>query len=302
MKQATTISTATTTAVIITVSSKFSTAAAVGPARLSFVRRMLTRMDHSVILFTLKPVVGEIVLLRLHCGCIMAFHTHTILDFGGVKCAECAINEALATHRCQPTFLSPKAMLHKKDSPERPLTISEKAITGTKSGAGPTPSHDSTPTNPGAVPQAQFLIEKTREESSVISLDETNKSHNKIGGKRRRYSPEINYEEISEICAMSKSCITLLFAKELTASDADIKNGRLVLPKRCAEAYFPTLSGHQGISIVVQDTKGNDWELYYRYWSNTNGKMYVLEGLKDYIILNQWQAGDTDTSVAPDLV
>ncbi|XVF70400.1 hypothetical protein PTKIN_Ptkin11bG0158500 [Pterospermum kingtungense] len=132
---------------------------------------------------------------------------------------KCAINEALAMHRCQPTFISPKAMLHKKDSPERPLTISEKAITGTKSGAGPAPLHDSTPINPGAVPQAQFLMAKTREESPVNSLDETNKSHKKIGGKCRRnsckqtqvqsrYLPKINYEEISEICAMYPLTLT----------------------------------------------------------------------------------------------
>ncbi|XVF70401.1 hypothetical protein PTKIN_Ptkin11bG0158500 [Pterospermum kingtungense] len=92
-------------------------------------------------------------------------------------------------------------------------------IAGTKSGAGPAPLHDSTPINPGAVPQAQFLMAKTREESPVNSLDETNKSHKKIGGKCRRnsckqtqvqsrYLPKINYEEISEICAMYPLTLT----------------------------------------------------------------------------------------------
>ncbi|XWS52004.1 hypothetical protein CRYUN_Cryun11dG0030500 [Craigia yunnanensis] len=264
---------------------------------------------------------------RIHCGCVMASHTYTILDFGGVKCAECAINEALAPHRISPTFWSPEAMQHGRDSPERLLIDSEKVITGRKSyfctpvsginsGVDPISSPDSvvcnishnkiaTRTTPGAVLQAQYPSAETGEESSVNSPDETNKSHHKIGGKCRknacktqvqsRYSPKTSSEELKEICRVSKSSLIPLFAKELTASDADLKNGRLVLPKRCAEAYFPKISGQQGIFIVVQDTKGNDWELYYRYWSNTNGKMYVLEGLKDYIILMQWQAGDTVT-------
>ncbi|XVF04086.1 hypothetical protein REPUB_Repub05bG0051300 [Reevesia pubescens] len=278
---------------------------------------------------------------RIHCGCIMASHTYTILDFGGVKCAECAINEALAPHRCSETFWSPEAMQHARDSPGGLSIDSKKVITGINLGIDPIASPDSvvcnvspnqiaTPTNPGAVLQAQSPLAETGEESSVNSPNGTNQSHQKSGGKRRknahkqaqvqsRYSPKTSSEELKEICRvypltlslffcclpyllkdylvvlLSKSSLLPLFAKELTASDADLRNGRLVLPKRCAEAYFPKISGQQGIFIVVQDTKGNDWELYYRYWSNTNGKMYVLEGLKDYIILMQWQAGDTVT-------
>ncbi|XWS09928.1 hypothetical protein CRYUN_Cryun39dG0032100 [Craigia yunnanensis] len=253
---------------------------------------------------------------RIHCGCIMASHTFTILDFGGVKCAECAINEALAPHRCSPTFWSPEAMQHARDSPERLSIDSEKVITGINLGVDPisspasvvcnvSPNKIATSTTPGAVLQEQSPSAETGEESSVNSPDETNISHCKNGGKcgkdankqtrvQVRYSPKTSSEELEEICRVSKSSLIPLFEKELTASDADLRNGRLVLPKRCAEAFFPKISGPQGIFIVVQDTKGNDWELYYRYWSNTNGKMYVLEGLKDYIILMQWEAGDTD--------
>lgn len=67
----------------------------------------------------------------------------------------------------------------------------------------------------------------------------------------------------------------------------------LVLKETISQAYFPDISAQQGIFVVVQDIKGDDWEFYYRYWLNTNGKMYVLEGLKDYIISEQWQPGDT---------
>lgn len=42
----------------------------------------------------------------------------------------------------------------------------------------------------------------------------------------------------------------------------------------------------------MQDTEGNEWEFHFRYWSNCGSKMYVLEGLKDYMIAMKWQAGD----------
>ncbi|XP_021288110.1 B3 domain-containing protein Os07g0563300-like isoform X2 [Herrania umbratica] len=238
---------------------------------------------------------------RIHCGCIMASSTYTILDFGGVKCTECAVNEALAPHRCSPSFWSPQAIQHAMDSAKRLYIDHEKAITGIKSGIDPIASPNSvvcnvlpkkiaTPTIPGAAFQAQFPLSETGEESSVNSPDGTNNSCQKKGGKHRkdvyrktrvqsRYSPQTSLEELKEICRV----------------DAEARNGRLVLPKRCAEAYFPDISAQQGIFVVVQDIKGDDWEFYYRYWSNTNGKMYVLEGLKDYIISEQWQPGDTVT-------
>ncbi|KAK6229524.1 hypothetical protein SCA6_018475 [Theobroma cacao] len=266
---------------------------------------------------------------RIHCGCIMASSTYTILDFGGVKCAECAVNEALAPHRCTPSFWSPQAIQHAMDSakrlsidPEKAITVGMKSdscvhVAGIKAGINPIASPDSvvcnvspnkiaTPTIPGAAFQAQFPLSETGEESSVNSPHGTNNSCQKKVGKRRknvyrktrvqsRYSPQTSLEELKEICRVSKSSLVPLFSKTLTASDAEARNGRLVLPKRCAEAYFPDISAQQGIFVVVQDIKGDDWEFYYRYWLNTNGKMYVLEGLKDYIISEQWQPGDTVT-------
>ncbi|EOY12789.1 HSI2-like 1 isoform 1 [Theobroma cacao] len=266
---------------------------------------------------------------RIHCGCIMASSTYTILDFGGVKCAECAVNEALAPHRCTPSFWSPQAIQHAMDSakrlsidPEKAITVGMKSdscvhVAGIKAGINPIASPDSvvcnvspnkiaTATIPGAAFQAQFPLSETGEESSVNSPHGTNNSCQKKVGKRRknvyrktrvqsRYSPQTSLEELKEICRVSKSSLVPLFSKTLTASDAEARNGRLVLPKRCAEAYFPDISAQQGIFVVVQDIKGDDWEFYYRYWLNTNGKMYVLEGLKDYIISEQWQPGDTVT-------
>ncbi|XP_022717028.1 B3 domain-containing protein Os07g0679700-like [Durio zibethinus] len=260
---------------------------------------------------------GGFAMLCHRCG--SAYKDGTFCDTfhpeasGWRDCASCK----KAPHRCSPTFWSPEVMQHAKDVPGGPSIDPKRVITGINLGVDPIPSPDSvvcnaspnkvaTLTTPGAVLQAQSPLVEIGEESSVNSPDEINTSHHKSGGKHRknaykqtqvqsRYSPKTSSEELKEICRLSQSSLIPLFEKELTASDADLRNGRLVLPKRCAEAYFPKISGQQGNFIAVQDTKGNDWELYYRYWSNTNGKMYVLEGLKDYIILMQWKAGDRVT-------
>ncbi|OMP04595.1 hypothetical protein COLO4_09479 [Corchorus olitorius] len=248
---------------------------------------------------------------RIHCGCIMAAHTFSILDFGGVKCAECSINEVLALHPFSPSLGSPEAMQHNVGSPEKSSLESQQAVTGGKSdsftpvvdinsGADPILSQDSVdvlpnkiaiPTIPGAAFPVTSPLSEIGEESSVNTPDQTNSSRQKNGGKRRRRRNACK----QAVQSRSKSNLIPLFEKEMTASDADLRNGRLVLPKRCAEAYFPKISGVQGIFLMVQDTRGNNWELYYRFWSNTNGKMYVLEGLKDYILLMKCQAGDKVT-------
>ncbi|PPS07455.1 hypothetical protein GOBAR_AA13197 [Gossypium barbadense] len=255
----------------------------------------------------------------IHCGCIMAAHSYAILDFGGVKCLECCLNEALALHRNSPTFSNPEEMQasdsHPKASDDTEETVTEFVhvrhmlqhlmwegkltpslmLLELKLGVDPIASPDSvalnaspdkigTPTS-GAVPAAE-----TEGESSVNSPAGTKKSCKKKGRKNRKDASKQH-----QIQARAKSSLIPLFEKKLTASDVDTRNGRLVLPKRCAEAYFPKISGQQGIFLTVQDTKGNDWEVFYRYWSNTNGKMYVLEGLKDYMIMMEWEAGDTVT-------
>nr|KJB13432.1 hypothetical protein B456_002G075900 [Gossypium raimondii] len=221
----------------------------------------------------------------IHCGCIMAAHSYAILDFGGVKCLECCLNEALALHRNSPTFSNPEEM-QASDSHPKASDDTEETVTGVDPIASPdsvalnaSPDKIGTPT-PGAVPAAE-----TEGESSVNSPAGTKKSRKKKGRKNRKDASKQH-----QIQARAKSSLIPLFEKKLTASDVDTRNGRLVLPKRCAE-----ISGQQGIFLTVQDTKGNDWEVFYRYWSNTNGKMYVLEGLKDYMIMMEWEAGDTVT-------
>ncbi|GKV15873.1 hypothetical protein SLEP1_g26615 [Rubroshorea leprosula] len=228
----------------------------------------------------------------VHCGCIMSAHTHTILDFGGVRCRDCVLKMTLATQRQNltgPSAVGQSAIIP-PPSPRVTYALPNKIIFKFASGVSSA--------------KKDVLHGVEEEEPSVNSPDEIDS----LSGRdveqpqksitRRAYEhspnmPKRSDEELEELSKESKSVLIPLFEKELTASDTEAKNGHLVLPKRCAEAYLPKVTAQQQVPIMVEDTSGNNWQLYYRMWSNGNGKMYVLEGLKEYFNMIQWQAGDT---------
>ncbi|KAI8001131.1 B3 domain-containing protein Os07g0563300 [Camellia lanceoleosa] len=79
-----------------------------------------------------------------------------------------------------------------------------------------------------------------------------------------RYWPRITDQELQQISGDSNSVITPLFEKMLSASDAG-RIGRLVLPKKCAEAYFPPISQPDGLPLKVQDSKGKEWMFQFDF-------------------------------------
>ncbi|KVI03255.1 B3 DNA binding domain-containing protein [Cynara cardunculus var. scolymus] len=109
-----------------------------------------------------------------------------------------------------------------------------------------------------------------------------------------RYWPRITEQELQQISGDSNATIVPLFEKVLSASDAG-RIGRLVLPKACAEAYFPPISQPEGLPLRIQDVKGKEWLFQFRFWPNNNSRMYVLEGVTPCIQSMQLQAGDTVT-------
>ncbi|KAG8377129.1 hypothetical protein BUALT_Bualt09G0136300 [Buddleja alternifolia] len=109
-----------------------------------------------------------------------------------------------------------------------------------------------------------------------------------------RYWPRITDQELQQISGDSNSTIIPLFEKVLSASDAG-RIGRLVLPKACAEAYFPPINQPEGLPLRIQDVKGKEWIFQFRFWPNNNSRMYVLEGVTPCIQSMQLQAGDTVT-------
>lgn len=109
-----------------------------------------------------------------------------------------------------------------------------------------------------------------------------------------RYWPRITDQELEQLSGDLNSTIVPLFEKVLSASDAG-RIGRLVLPKACAEAYFPAISQSEGLPLRIQDVKGNEWTFQFRFWPNNNSRMYVLEGVTPCIQSMQLRAGDTVT-------
>ncbi|KAJ0809476.1 putative transcription factor C2C2-GATA family [Helianthus annuus] len=109
-----------------------------------------------------------------------------------------------------------------------------------------------------------------------------------------RYWPKMTDQELSQIHGdLNSNCtLTPLFEKILSASDAG-RIGRLVLPKACAEAYFPPINQSEGVPLKIRDIKGKEWTFQFRFWPNNNSRMYVLEGVTPCIQNMQLQAGDT---------
>ncbi|MBA0811909.1 hypothetical protein Gohar_025922 [Gossypium harknessii] len=110
-----------------------------------------------------------------------------------------------------------------------------------------------------------------------------------------RYWPRFTDQDLQQISAEYPFILeSILVIKMLSASDAG-RIGRLVLPKKCAEAYFPPISQPEGLPLKVQDSKGKEWIFQFRFWPNNNSRMYVLEGVTPCIQNMQLQAGDVVT-------
>ncbi|KAL9227870.1 hypothetical protein vseg_003511 [Gypsophila vaccaria] len=109
-----------------------------------------------------------------------------------------------------------------------------------------------------------------------------------------RYRPKLTNQELQEITGTSNGAVVPLFEKVLSASDVGL-TGRLVLPKACAEAYFPALTRPGGFPMKVLDIKGKEWVFQFRFWPNNNSRMYVLEGVLHCMQSMQLEAGDTVT-------
>ncbi|KAL3821522.1 hypothetical protein ACJIZ3_007427 [Penstemon smallii] len=132
----------------------------------------------------------------VHCGCIVSFYTHLLLDHGGVICMECSRRKILMARN-------------------RSLSLEHEIKAG-----DPYP------------------------DSSGQALSEN------------RYRPRVTE-----------------FKQHI--------------------AFFPDISGLHGLRIKIHDTEGNEWDFNYRCRLNSGNWIYYLEGLRDYMVSNKWQQGDT---------
>ncbi|XP_077219551.1 uncharacterized protein LOC143853715 [Tasmannia lanceolata] len=89
-----------------------------------------------------------------------------------------------------------------------------------------------------------------------------------------------------------KEKLRFLLQKKLRKTDVS-SLGRIVLPKRDAEANLPLLPVKEGIQIPVSDTtSSNVWIMQYRFWLNKKSRMYVLENTGDFVEQYGLKTGD----------
>ncbi|KAF8398662.1 hypothetical protein HHK36_014517 [Tetracentron sinense] len=81
----------------------------------------------------------------------------------------------------------------------------------------------------------------------------------------------------------------VLVQKELR--NTDVGNlGRIVLPKKDAEANLPPLFEKDGLILQMEDmTYSLNWKFKYRYWPNNRSRMYIARGKKG---MNTLYAGE----------
>ncbi|XP_006283162.2 B3 domain-containing transcription factor VAL3 isoform X1 [Capsella rubella] len=107
-----------------------------------------------------------------------------------------------------------------------------------------------------------------------------------------QYWPKVSNKNQQNQSKESESIVTHLFEKILSASDTG-RVGRLVVPKKCAEAFFPQISHPEGVPLKIQDPMGKEWTFQFRFWPNNNSRIYVLEGVNPCIQSLVLQTGDT---------
>ncbi|KAM3391313.1 hypothetical protein ACQJBY_012780 [Aegilops geniculata] len=81
--------------------------------------------------------------------------------------------------------------------------------------------------------------------------------------------------------------------KELTNSDVG-NIGRIVVPKRDAEANLPALLERDGLILKMEDMRlPVTWNFKFRYWPNNKSRMYVLESTGEFSKNHNLETQDT---------
>uniref|UniRef100_A0A1D1ZBI5 B3 domain-containing transcription factor FUS3 n=1 Tax=Anthurium amnicola TaxID=1678845 RepID=A0A1D1ZBI5_9ARAE len=92
--------------------------------------------------------------------------------------------------------------------------------------------------------------------------------------------------------SQSKGILRFLLQKELRKSDVG-SLGRMVLPKKEAEAHLPVLIAREGIHISMEDMETSHmWTFKYRYWPNNKSRMYILENIGEFVKGHGLKLGD----------
>ncbi|PWA74435.1 VP1/ABI3-like 3 [Artemisia annua] len=113
-------------------------------------------------------------------------------------------------------------------------------------------------------------------------------------GENSRIVMALGEEEIQDGPQGPEVKLIPLFEKVLAAADTG-KSRWLVLPKNCAEKFFPSIDDQVSKQIVCQDTEGEDWRFKFRSLPKNKGRMYVLDEFYLYVQAMELSLGDTVT-------
>ncbi|CAL4996043.1 unnamed protein product [Urochloa decumbens] len=118
-----------------------------------------------------------------------------------------------------------------------------------------------------------------------------------------RNSDEVHHETVANLPESKpshESCNTkfnsgeyqVVLRKELTKSDV-ANVGRIVLPKKDAEASLPPLVQGDPLILQMDDmVLPVTWKFKYRFWPNNKSRMYILEAAGEFVKTHGLQAGD----------
>ncbi|KAK8930687.1 B3 domain-containing protein LFL1 [Platanthera zijinensis] len=118
--------------------------------------------------------------------------------------------------------------------------------------------------------------------------------HRRLSGHRS--SPFFHCKQAGAAvdCVQQQSIIGLRFLLQKELRNSDVSSlGRIVLPKREAEAHLPILTAREGISLPMHDFDNSRlWEFRYRFWPNNKSRMYILENTGHFVKSHNLQLGD----------
>ncbi|XP_042520507.1 B3 domain-containing transcription factor LEC2-like isoform X2 [Macadamia integrifolia] len=104
-----------------------------------------------------------------------------------------------------------------------------------------------------------------------------------------RNADNIDGEDSRTITTSDNKILRFLFQKKLKNSDVS-SLGRIVLPKKDADAHLLNLTVKERIQIGVGDVSSNAVCCKrYRCWPNNYSSMYVLECTGDFMKQNSWR-------------
>ncbi|OEL26820.1 B3 domain-containing protein IDEF1 [Dichanthelium oligosanthes] len=118
-----------------------------------------------------------------------------------------------------------------------------------------------------------------------------------------RHNDEVHCDTVATLPESEpshKSCTTkfnsgeyqVILRKELTKSDV-ANVGRIVLPKKDAEASLPPLVQGDPLILQMDDmVLPITWKFKYRFWPNNKSRMYILEAAGEFVKTHGLQAGD----------